>query len=322
VKLSANAPDGFIVNSFSTDDFGDCRDYVREKLGLPAAKGEARKVEVESYPYENKFGVFQYETVRCNFRFLDGSLELDGGKPRKKFLARRRGEDGEWIYKVKGSIDPVPYKLPQLLNAIRYLRRIFLVEGERKADRLRALGLEATCNPFGCKWEWTEEFVEHFRGAEIIILPDHDESRAWAAKCVRLLTGVAVSVKIISLGLTEEGADIVDWLDAGHTAEELLALVAAPAMPAPTHDPYYEQRVWSMPWIEEVTDAAEITAIRAAVPEGAEQQPAKKPRPEAGETPATNPGSRSSDHSPTPIPLQQALHPRCRQQHHRCRRPR
>ncbi len=168
VKFSADAPDGFVLNSFSNDDFGDCRDYVRKKLGLPAAKGEARQFEVESYRYENESGVLQYETVRYNFRFLDGSIELDGGKPKKKFSARRQGEGGEWIYKVRGLIDPVPYRLPQLRTAIRYLRRIYLVEGERKADRLRALGLEATCNPFGCKWKWTERFVEYFEGAEII----------------------------------------------------------------------------------------------------------------------------------------------------------
>src|SRR5580700_4529808 len=115
VTFSPDAPDGFVVNSFSNDDFGDCRDYVREKLGLPAAKGEARRVEVGSHGYENESGVLQYETVRYNFRFLDGSIELDGGKPKKKFSARRRGENGEWIYKVKGVLDPVPYKLPQLL---------------------------------------------------------------------------------------------------------------------------------------------------------------------------------------------------------------
>jgi hypothetical protein len=54
-------------------------------------------------------------------------------------------EGGEWIYKVKGFIDPVPYKKPQLLNAIRCARHIFLVEGERKVDRLCALGLGRRC---------------------------------------------------------------------------------------------------------------------------------------------------------------------------------
>lgn len=302
VRFSPDAPDGFVVNSFSTDDFGDCRDYVREKLGLPAAKGEARQFEVESYRYENEFGVLQYETVRYNFKFLDGSLELDGGKPRKKFLARRRSEGGEWIYKVKGFIDPVPYKLPQLLNAIRYLKRIFLVEGERKADRLRALGLEATCNPFGCKWEWTDEFVEHFRGAEVIILPDHDgPGRAWAAECLRLLTGVAVSVKIVSLGLTEKSADIVDWLDVGNTAEELLTIVDEPAMPAPTHEAYHEQRVWSMPWIEDVTEPAEITAIRAAVEEAHAQKPGAKAKEEQPHSEKEEPRAQAKPNRPTTI---------------------
>jgi len=38
VKLDNNAPDGFLVHSFSADDPILCRDYVREKIGLPAFK--------------------------------------------------------------------------------------------------------------------------------------------------------------------------------------------------------------------------------------------------------------------------------------------
>ena len=38
VKLDAGAPDGFLVHSFSTDDTIVCRDYVRQRLGLPAFK--------------------------------------------------------------------------------------------------------------------------------------------------------------------------------------------------------------------------------------------------------------------------------------------
>ena len=35
VRLDANVPDGFLVNSFSGDDWCECRDYVRKRLGLP-----------------------------------------------------------------------------------------------------------------------------------------------------------------------------------------------------------------------------------------------------------------------------------------------
>ena len=38
VKIDTDAPDGFVVHSFSGDDPIVCRDYVRERLGLPAFK--------------------------------------------------------------------------------------------------------------------------------------------------------------------------------------------------------------------------------------------------------------------------------------------
>jgi putative DNA primase/helicase len=36
IKLDANAPDGFLTYSHSGDDWKDCRDYVRQRLGLPS----------------------------------------------------------------------------------------------------------------------------------------------------------------------------------------------------------------------------------------------------------------------------------------------
>ena len=35
VRLSATAPDGFLVNSHAGDDFAQCRDHVKERLGIP-----------------------------------------------------------------------------------------------------------------------------------------------------------------------------------------------------------------------------------------------------------------------------------------------
>jgi hypothetical protein len=37
VRLSASAPDGSIVHSHAGDDWQACRDYVRDRLGLPTA---------------------------------------------------------------------------------------------------------------------------------------------------------------------------------------------------------------------------------------------------------------------------------------------
>jgi putative DNA primase/helicase len=47
VRLDPSAPDGFIVNSFAGDDWSLCRDYVRERLGIPEwqpGDGQDRRV--------------------------------------------------------------------------------------------------------------------------------------------------------------------------------------------------------------------------------------------------------------------------------------
>jgi hypothetical protein len=36
IRLDASAPDGFLVHSFAGDPWQECRDHVRQKLGLPA----------------------------------------------------------------------------------------------------------------------------------------------------------------------------------------------------------------------------------------------------------------------------------------------
>jgi hypothetical protein len=47
VQITPNAPDGFLVFSHAGDDWRKCRDYVRQRLGLPAwqpGDGRQRRV--------------------------------------------------------------------------------------------------------------------------------------------------------------------------------------------------------------------------------------------------------------------------------------
>lgn len=56
------------------------------------------------------------------------------------------------MYKVQGTRQ-VPYRLPELVAA-PLSSAIYIVEGEKDADRLAALGLVATCNAGGAgKWK-------------------------------------------------------------------------------------------------------------------------------------------------------------------------
>lgn len=74
--------------------------------------------------------------------------------------------------------------------------------------------------------KWRPEYNPYFEGKQVVILPDNDEvGRKHAQQVARQLHGLASSVKVLELpGLPEKG-DVSDWLEAGGTAEELLALV-------------------------------------------------------------------------------------------------
>ncbi|GEM_PF-3815252 len=92
-------------------------------------------------------------------------------------------------------------------------------------DRLRSLGFVAICNVGGAG-QWRDEYGEHLRGRPVAILADNDDAgRRHILQVARSLHGKASSIKVIEFdGLPEKG-DVSDWLDAGHTVDELKAIV-------------------------------------------------------------------------------------------------
>ncbi len=137
----------------------------------------------------------------------------------KAFKQRRPDKDG-WIWNLK-DIRRVLYHLPEVLKA----KQVFLVEGEKDSDRLTNIGLTATTCPGGAG-KWRDEYSECLTGKDVVILPDNDfPGQKHARQVARSLQGRATSVKVVKLpGLPDKG-DISDWLDQGHSRDELLKLV-------------------------------------------------------------------------------------------------
>ncbi len=153
---------------------------------------------------------------------------------------RQRRPDPESPSRWKWSLNGTPrvlYRLPELLAADPG-QWVFIVEGEKDADRLWDLGLIATTCPQGAgKWaKLSEDSALH--GRRVAIVPDRDKpGRAHADDVAKRLTGRAAEVRIVELPNTPgaipgaiPGAfpgvkDVSDWLDAGGTAEQLVALV-------------------------------------------------------------------------------------------------
>ena len=163
IKLDASAPDGFLVHSFADDDPIRCKDYVREKLGLPPwnanAKGAAKgKTIVATYDYTNEAGELLFQVVRYS---------------PKGFRQRRPDGKGGWIWSL-GETSRVLYRLPEVVEAVALERTIFVAEGEKTVDALVGLGVPATCSAGGAG-KWRDDYSQYLADANVVILPDKDE---------------------------------------------------------------------------------------------------------------------------------------------------
>lgn len=163
----------------------------------------------KTYDYLGLNGKLLFQV--CRYRSIDGS---------KTFRQRRPDGKGNWIWNVNGT-ELVPYRLPELVQA----DEVYIVEGEKDADRLFSLGLTATCNAQGAG-KWKASYAEHFKDKRACIIPDNDKTgREHAFDVARSLKGVAAEVKILEMPSLPEKGDVSDWLDAGGTKDELLGLV-------------------------------------------------------------------------------------------------
>jgi AAA domain len=193
-------------------------------LAPPAARTNGPRVaprEVAAYDYRDERGELLSQNVRL--------------EP-KDFRQRRPDGRGGWTWNMEG-VRRVPYRLPELVEQ----PRIFIAEGEKDCDALWGLGLAATTNAAGAgKWcdAHTAALVA-LAVPEVIVLPDNDppgERHALAVASSCHAAGLPVKVVRLS-GLPPKG-DVSDWLAAGHTKDELLALVdAAPVFTEPAEVP-------------------------------------------------------------------------------------
>lgn len=183
---------------------------IEPKDFAPSSAGSGKPQIVGSYDYRDEHGNLLRQVQRL--------------EP-KNFLQRAPDGNGGWKYKLDG-VPHVPYRLPELLAADPR-RPVFIVEGEKDADRLASLGFVATTNVGGAG-KWRAENSEYLRGQHVVIIPDNDEPGSKHAKRVeQSLRGVAASVRVLKLHDLPPKGDVSDWLDAGHTADELCALAAA-----------------------------------------------------------------------------------------------
>jgi len=120
-----------------------------------------------------------------------------------------------------GQVRRVLYRLPELVKADRE-KPVWLCEGEKDVDHLRAYGLVATTNVGGAK-AWRADYNRFFVGRTVYILKDNDpDGEQRCSQLAEELEGIADTVKIVDLPGLGPKEDVSDWLLRGHSVEELL----------------------------------------------------------------------------------------------------
>jgi AAA domain len=208
-----------------------CFDWLkREGFALDRSNGKANghseKIIEQIYPYLDEAGALLFEVVRFH---------------PKDFRQRAPDGRGGYTWSVKG-VRQVPYRLPELAEAIANDHAVFVVEGEKDADNLWALGIPATCNAGGAG-KWRPELNGHFAGANVVIIPDNDPPKKHpqtgeimrhpngrqilpgqdhAAQVADALSGIAARVRVLNLACfwtsMPQKADVSDWLRNGGNA--------------------------------------------------------------------------------------------------------
>ena len=237
----------WMFTDFSTGKHGDILDFdmeyngtdyvqARENVGLPVEKTleETELEKVESYinwSIENLerrkgqklLGIFRYCDTDNNTLYFKAKFKhQDGSKELNYFYI---GEDGK-VYNKRGIEYEVPYNLYNAVKGIEENKILVLVEGERDANRLNKelnSKLYVAASIKNCKDKGIDMLGKNFTG--IYVIPDNDEpGEKYYQNIEDNFLNLSKKFKRINLpGISSlgKGADVSDWLNAGHTKDEL-----------------------------------------------------------------------------------------------------
>jgi RecA-family ATPase len=239
IRLDPSAPDGFLVNTFSpADDPIACKDYVRQKLGIPfkpngsngssrhrASNGAVERALMAAVAAQDRndkpADKPKLGRVVATYDYTDRAGELLYQSRRfdpKTFRLRRPDGNGGWIPDLDGIDRRVLYRWPELLKYPS--ATVFVTEGESDADRVASLGHCATTVASG---KWTPECVQALAGRDVVILQDNDKPGVERAlEAAQQLHGTAASVRVVLLPDLPPKGDVSDWLDADPQRAEKL----------------------------------------------------------------------------------------------------
>ena len=247
LRYGSNGSLAIIFADHSDKKAGDWFDHENVRGGGPweflRVYGHMERAEAEEW-FLREFGGDRKPRIVGTYNYVDetGALLFQVvRRDPKSFRQRRPDGNGGWLWDLDG-VRRVPYHLDELVAARTGTNgsgapwRVYIVEGEKDADRLRQWGLSATTNPGGAG-KWHKDYGRYFANAEAVILPDNDQpGRAHARQVAANLLPIAANVRILDLLVPEKG-DVSDAIGDGLTQSDLAELVECCELFRPPREP-------------------------------------------------------------------------------------
>lgn len=203
--------------------------YASDKPGFERGKFRKRPVPDVVYAYQYEDGTTAYETCRYN-------NPKDFSQRRPNPAWKPGGTEPRYLWNLENT-RLVLYRLPKLLAELHRnpSRWVSLVEGEKAADALEAIGVLSTTHALGSD-HWRAEYAETLRGRNVAIFYDLDPynertrkrpGQAWAIQAARDLYAVGCKVRVCAPPRCEPDTkdDVADYIvrERGRSVESLKA---------------------------------------------------------------------------------------------------
>ena len=172
------------------------------KKNAPVAKPAlepTQSTELAAYDYQDATGKVVFQVVRYE----------------PKTFRQCRMINGKRVWNMEG-VERLPYRLPELLC---HPTSVWIVEGEKDVETLRASGQTATCNPGGAG-KWLPAFSQYLKGRCVYIVADNDDpGQKHGREVLKSLEGIVEWAKWIELPKEHNGRPIKTSLISAATTQ-------------------------------------------------------------------------------------------------------
>jgi|GEM_PF-6711982 len=202
-------------------------------------------------PKQAKLAPLQLSDARCHtYHDINDKpvirVEVKRDALGKKQVVVYSHSNGSWKLGLGDAI-PIPYRLPEVVQAIAQQRPILVLEGEKDCDTAYDNGFDATTNLFGAL-KWRDEYSDRLCGMVAVIISDNDDvGRQHGSQVEESLrrrnaaeTVVQLDIRRLMPDLPDKG-DLTDFFERGGSVEaihdEISRLLAeADSTPEPVCD--------------------------------------------------------------------------------------